>query len=113
MKRTPVNLLINFICLACVLAWAFVSHAQPAPGTAQSAEEPGIADKIAELKAAKRGLEREARETNGYHEAFRRMKIIKINKMIARLKNGEDVPEKEIDHTINHMPFPLYKAPSD
>jgi hypothetical protein len=112
-KRTAINLLIRALCLTCILVGAFAAHAQPAPALEQSAQEPSIAAKIAQLKAARRGLEREARETQGYHEAFREMKIVKINKLISRLKSGEDVPEKEIDHTINHMPFPLYKAPSD
>jgi len=74
----------------------------------QSAAEPSTEQKIAELKAARKKLERDARETTGYHQAFRLMKVKKIDKLIKRLENGEDVPQSKIDHTITHMPFPLY-----
>ena len=47
-------------------------------------------------------------ETNGYHQAFRLMKVKKIDKLIKRLENGEDEPQSKIDRTITHMPFPLY-----
>jgi hypothetical protein len=75
--------------------------------------EPSTQAKIAQLEAAKQGLARQARETMGYHESLRQMKIVKIDDLIARLKNGEDVPQSKIDKVIGHMSFPLYKAPSD
>ena len=52
--------------------------AQSSSNTGQSAAEPSTEAKISELKAAKKHLERQARETNGYHESFRQMKIVKI-----------------------------------
>ncbi len=89
------------------------ARAQPVPGSSESAPEPSIQAKIAQLKAAKEGLARQARETNGYHESLRQMKIVKIDGLIARLKNGEDVPQSKIDKTIGHMSFPLYRPPAD
>jgi hypothetical protein len=82
--------------------------AQPSPQSAQTAAEPSIQQKIAELKAAKKKIARQARETNGYHESLRQMKIVKIDKMIKRLENGEDIPQSKIEHTLGHMGFPLY-----
>jgi hypothetical protein len=49
-----------------------------------------------------------ARRESSDHRSFRLMKIIKIDKMIKRLENGEDIPQSKIEHTIGHMPFPLY-----
>ena len=80
----------------------------PSTGMGESAPEPSIQQKIAELKAAKKKLARQARETNGYHESLRQMKIVKIDKMIKRLENGEDIPQSKIEHTLSHMGFPLY-----
>ena len=65
------------------------------------------------MKAAKEGLARQARETMGYHESLRQMKIVKIDNLIARLKQGENVPQSKIDKTIGHSSIPLYKAPSN
>ncbi len=75
---------------------------------AYGAPEPSTDQKIAELKAAKKKLARQARETQGYHQSFREMKIVKIDKLIKRLEAGEDVPQSKIEKTIGHMPFPLY-----
>jgi hypothetical protein len=80
----------------------------PSTDMGQSVAEPTTEQKIAELKAARKKLERDARETNGYHQAFRLMKVKKIDKLIRRLEDGEDVPQSKIDRTITHMPFPLY-----
>ncbi len=80
----------------------------PSTGVGESAPEPSIEQKIAELKAAKKKIARQARETNGYHESLRQMKIVKIDKMIKRLENGEDIPQSKIEHTLGHMGFPLY-----
>jgi len=85
--------------------------AQSSPGDmghSASAAEPSIDQKVAELKAAKKTLARQARETSGYHESLRQMKILKIDKLIKRLQAGEDVPQSKIEKTIGHMPFPLY-----
>jgi hypothetical protein len=85
--------------------------AQSSPGDmghSAAAVEPSNDQKIAELKAAKKKLERQARETTGYHESFRQMKVIKIDQLIKQLENGEDVPQSKIDKTIGHMAFPLY-----
>ena len=85
--------------------------AQSSPGDmghSDSAPEPSTEQKIAELKAAKKRLARQARETSGYHESLRQMKILKIDKLIKRLEAGEDVPQSKIEKTVGHMPFPLY-----
>jgi hypothetical protein len=95
-------LLISLPSLASQLA------AQTLPGAIQPSAEPSIEAKIAELKAAKTKLAREARQTMGYHESLRQMKIVKIDKMIKRLENGENIPQSKIDHTLSHMGFPLY-----
>jgi parvulin-like peptidyl-prolyl isomerase len=114
LKRTPHNLLISLFCLIAATAFAFAVRAQPAPEAATTAAaEASIQAKISELKAAKKNLARQARETNGYHESFRQMKIVKIDKMIKRLENGENVPQSKIEHTIGHMPFPLYNPGGD
>ncbi len=91
--------------MACVLsiAQARRAHAQAA--------EPAIPAKIAELEQAKEVLARQARETNGYHESLRQMKIVKIDDLISRLKRGENVPQSKIEKTIGHMSFPLYHPP--
>jgi len=91
--------------MACVLCVA-----QARRGHAQAAE-PAIPAKIAELEQAREVLARQARETNGYHESLRQMKIVKIDGLIARLKRGEDVPQRKIDKTIGHMSLPLYHPP--
>jgi hypothetical protein len=105
------TLLAFCLCLVCLPALAHRVYGQAASEAPQSAPEPSIQQKIAQLKAAKEGLARQAGETNGYHESLRRMKIIKIDKLIARLKRGEDVPQSKIDKTIQHMAFPLYHPP--
>ncbi|GEM_PF-5154016 len=87
----------------------FGSHALAQP--LQSANEPGVQAKISELEAAKKGLERQARETTGYQESLRNLKILKIDKLIERLKRGEDVPQSKIDRTIRHSSLPLYHPP--
>lgn len=91
---------------------AAVPFAAPAPAQSppdsQTATEPGIPAKIAELEGAKERLARQARETNGYHESLRQMKIVKIDQLIARLKRGDDVAQSQIEKTIGHMSFPLY-----
>ena len=107
MKKTRRNLLTSALCLVFVLTFALAVRAQPSD-SGQPPAEPSIQAKIAELKAAKKHLAREARETNGYHKSLRQMKIIKIDKLIKRLENGEDIPQSKIEHTIGHMSFPLY-----
>ncbi len=104
---------IGLLCLVCLLALTPAARAQAPSDSSQPAAEPSIQAKIAQLKAAKEGLARQARETMGYHESLRQMKIVKIDKLIARLKRGENVPQSKIDKTIEHMSFPLYKAPSN
>jgi hypothetical protein len=94
---------------ALSIAWV-LSVAQARRTHAQAAE-PGIPAKIAELEQAKKGLARQARESNGYHESLRQMKIVKIDDLIARLKRGENVPQSKIEKTIGHMSFPLYNPP--
>jgi len=106
-KRTAHKPSFSLLCVVFVLTFALAVRAQPSDSS-QPPAEPSIQAKIAELKAAKKHLTREARETNGDHESFREMKIIKIDKMIKRLENGEDIPQSKIEHTIGHMPFPLY-----
>lgn len=96
----------------CVPALTPCARAQPSDSS-PSATEPSTQAKIAQLKAAKQGLERQAREATGYHESLRQMKIVKIDDLITRLKNGEDVPQSKIDKVIGHMSFPLYKAPTN
>jgi hypothetical protein len=110
-ERPRKRLVIFLLCALCIPALAHSAYAQAAPDNSQAVPEPGIAQKIAQLKTAKRGLARQANEAQGYHESLRRMKIVKINQLISRLKQGDDVPQSEIDHTINHMSFPLYQAP--
>jgi hypothetical protein len=83
-------------------------RAQPAAEASPTAAEPNTQAKIAQLEAFKAKLARQARETNGYHEQLREMKIIKIDHLIKRLKNGENVPQSEIDKTLTHMSFPLW-----
>jgi hypothetical protein len=95
-----------YLCGFCPYAFA-----QP-PGSAQSATEPDVQAKIAELEAAKKGLERQARETTGYQESLRNLKIVKIDDLIARLKRGEDVPQSKIERTIRHSSLPLYHPPA-
>jgi hypothetical protein len=96
------------------LLWLFVLLAlasrvrAQSPTSGESPGEPSIEAKITELKWAKQRLAREARETMGYHESLRQMKIVKIDKMIKKLENGENIPQKKIDHTLRHMGFPLY-----
>ncbi len=107
MKKTPLNLLTGALGLFFVLTFAAALRAQPSD-SGQPPAEPSIQAKIAELKHAKKKLARQARETNGYHESLRQMKIIKIDKMIKRLENGEDIPQSKIEHTLGHMGFPLY-----
>jgi hypothetical protein len=63
------------------------------------------------LEAAKHALERQARETNGYQESLRQMKVLKIDDLISKLKSGQNVPQSKIDRTIQHMSLPLYHAP--
>jgi hypothetical protein len=65
-KRVFILLIFDTLCLIMIFTISFLARAQPAP--IQSDGEPGIEAKIAQLETAKRGLEREARETNGYHE---------------------------------------------
>jgi hypothetical protein len=103
---------ICLLCLLCLPALMFTARAQAPSDSSQMAPEPSIQAKIAQLKAAKEGLAREARETMGYHQSLRQMKIVKIDGLIARLKRGENVPQSKIDHTIGHSSIPLYKAPS-
>lgn len=112
MKRALTLPAICLLCLAGLPALTITARAQPPSDSSEPAPEPSIQAKIAQLKGAKEGLERQARETMGYHESLRQMKIVKIDKLIARLKRGENVPQKKIDQTIGHMSFPLYKAPS-
>jgi hypothetical protein len=52
------------------------------------------------------------RESVGYQESLRNLKIVKIDKLIARLKRGENVPQSKIDTTIRHSSLPLYHPPS-
>jgi hypothetical protein len=111
-KRALTVAAIGLLCLLGLPALTLSARAQAPSDSSQPAAEPSIQAKIAQLKAAKEGLAREARETMGYHQALRQMKIVKIDKLIARLKRGENVPQSKIDHTIGHMSFPLYKAPS-
>jgi hypothetical protein len=59
--------------------------AQSSPQSAETAAEPSVQSKIAELKAAKKNLARQARETN-----------------------GEDIPQSKIEHTLGHIGSPLY-----
>jgi hypothetical protein len=109
MKPALAAAAIGLLCLTGLLTLLPVSGtAQPAPESAQTATEPSIEAKISELKAAKEKLARQARETNGYHESLRQMKIVKIDKLIKRLENGEDIPQSKIEHTLGHMGFPLY-----
>ena len=98
--------------LVCLPVLTFSARAQAPSDSSEPAKEPSIQAKIAQLKAAKEGLARQARETMGYHTSLRDMKIVKIDNLIARLKRGENVPQSKIDHTIEHMSIPLYKAPS-
>ncbi len=110
MKRLP-----TLIALCVWVLW--IPHglvcAQPAPDSCPVSAEPGRQAKIAQLQAVRQGLERQAREATGYHESLRQMKIVKIDHLIARLKNGEDVPQSKIDKVIGHMLFPLYEAPGN
>jgi hypothetical protein len=108
--RASVGATLALLALIGLLTLAAGRCVAQSPSTEidQSAAEPSAGQKIAELKAAKKKLQRDARETNGYHQAFRLMKIKKIDKLIKRLENGEDVPQSKIDRTITHMPFPLY-----
>lgn len=110
MRRSGRHTILVLLALIGILSVASVRAEAQSPPTemGQSAPEPSSEAKIAELKAARKKLERQARETTGYHESFRQMKILKINKMIKQLENGEDVPQSKIEHTISHMPFPLY-----
>jgi hypothetical protein len=111
MKRAPEVLIILMLCVLCLPASPHLTYAQPSSEMAPSAPEPSIAQKIAQLKAAKKGIERQARETNGYQESLRQMKVLKIDDLISRLKRGEDVPQSKIDHTIGHSSLPLYHPP--
>ena len=108
--RSAAGATVALLALIGLLTLAAGRCAAQSPSTemGQSAAEPSTGQKIAELKAAKKKLQRDARETNGYHQAFRLMKVKKIDKLIKRLENGEDVPQSKIDRTITHMPFPLY-----
>src|SRR5690348_11025368 len=111
MRRLPTLLAVLLLCALCAPALTPCLHAQTPAGSSQSATEPSSEAKIAQLEAAKKGLARQAREATGYHESLRRMKIVKIDKLIARLKRGEDVPQSKIDRTIGHSSLPLYKPP--
>jgi hypothetical protein len=113
MKRALTIPAIWLLCLVCLPALTPAASAQAPSDSSQPAAEPSVQAKIAQLKAAKVGLARQARETTGYHESLRQMKIVKIDNLIARLKRGENVPQSKIDHTIGHMAIPLYKPPSD
>ncbi len=97
----------------CIPALTPCPRAQAASDSSPSATEPSTQAKIAQLEAAKQGLARQARETNGYHESLRQMKIVKIDDLITRLKNGEDVSQSKIDKVIGHMSFPLYRPPAN
>ncbi len=105
----PTDLAIGLLCFLCIPALTAYTQAQPTPLSSGLAE-PSRQAKIAQLEAARQGLARQAREATGYHESLRQMKIVKIDDLIARLKNGEDVPQNNIDKVIGHMSFPLYKA---
>jgi ribosomal protein L16 Arg81 hydroxylase len=107
-KRAPVLLAASLLSAVCFLTLAVTARAQPAPEASQTAAEPSTQEKIAQLEAFKHKLARQARETNGYHESLRQMKIVKIDDLIHRLKNGEDVPQSKIDKTLTHMSFPLW-----
>jgi ribosomal protein L16 Arg81 hydroxylase len=101
-------ILLSVSVLLCVLTPTLAAHAQPTPQASQTAAEPSTEAKIAQLEAFKHKLARQARETNGYHESLRQMKIVKIDDLIHRLKNGEEVPQSKIDKTLTHMSFPLW-----
>jgi hypothetical protein len=109
-QRGSASAMLAMAGLVGVLALApgICAAQSPSTGVGESAPEPSTQQKIAELKAAKEKLARQARETNGYHESLRQMKIVKIDKMIKRLENGEDIPQSKIEHTLSHMGFPLY-----
>ena len=110
MRHSRYHAILVLLALCGILSAASVRCEAQSPPTeiGQSAAEPSTEAKIAELKHAKKKLERQARETNGYHESFRQMKIVKIDKLIKRLENGQYVSQKKIERTITHMPFPLY-----
>jgi len=110
-KRTPTILAAVLFCAICVPPFTRCALAQAPSDLSQATAEPSTQAKIAQLEAAKKGLARQARETNGYHESLRQMKIVKIDDLIARLKRGENVPQRKIDKTIGHMSFPLYEPP--
>ena len=111
-RRTAILIAVCLLAMATFPAFTISARAQMAPVSPQMAPgEPSIQAKIAQLKDAKERLARQARETNGYHESLRQMKIVKIDKLMSRLKNGENVPQKEINHTIEHMAIPGYMAP--
>ena len=109
-QRGSASAMLAMAGLVGVLALApgICAAQSPSTGVGENAPEPSTQQKIAELKTAKEKLARQARETNGYHESLRQMKIVKIDKMIKRLENGEDIPQSKIEHTLGHMGFPLY-----
>jgi hypothetical protein len=107
-RRRLIAPAIGLVLIMSLLSLAAQLAAQTPPGAVQPSAEPSIEAKIAELKAAKQKLAREARETMGYHESLRQMKIVKIDQMIKRLENGENIPQSKIEHTIRHVGFPLY-----
>ncbi len=100
------------LCVSIHCGLGSPARAQTPSDSSHTAVEPNIEAKIIQLETVKRGLARQARETNGYQESLRQMKIIKIDKLIARLKRGENVPQSTIDRTIGHSSLPLYKPPA-
>jgi hypothetical protein len=104
---------ICLLCLVCLPALTLTARAQAPSDSSQPAAEPSIQAKIAQLKAAKAGLARHARETAGYGVSERNLKIVKIDKLIARLKRGENVPQSKIDKAVGHVSIPVSKPPSN
>ena len=76
--RASVGAALALLALIGLLTLAPRRCAAQSPSTdmGQSAAEPSTEQKIAELKAAKKKLQRDARETNGYHQSFRLMKVV-------------------------------------
>ncbi|HKD66387.1 MAG TPA: hypothetical protein VKB84_06065 [Candidatus Binataceae bacterium] len=111
MKRAHTVLAVCVLWIACLPAFALTAHAQANSPASQPAAEPSTQAKIAQLEAAKHALERQARETNGYQESLRQMKVLKIDDLISKLKSGQNVPQSKIDRTIRHVSLPLYHAP--
>ncbi len=100
------------ILLEVCVALAFSAFAtQPPPDAQQSRAQLTERNqaKIAELEANKQAFAREARQTRGYHESLRLMKVVEIDGLIERLKRGEDIPQSEIARALL-LPLPGWQA---